>query len=988
MVLLKCCLLLTVSFSLINCFNISPSPNIILKRDSTKTLQNEKRSAYFGYTINLRKNSVIIGAPRSQSVLKLQKNINETGTIYKCDLNGSNINKECYPYTFDFLGNMETIDKEFDSNKEYQMLGGSMDGIGSESSTFIVCAPNLKDTNKIHDMYYTHGICYWVHETNGNITKSVQQVSSSTNKIISHAQMGFSVHVTEHEEFIIGAPGSNLGRGAFLRTPSNVFMYPNGVEIDSYFGYAVSSGYFTGLLNKELYYVASAPRANNVLILNGYSKNQVDLKLSGDQMGEYFGYTLLVEDFNNDGFSDIAVSAPFYSKNMQHEHGAVYIFLNNGIKESNSVKLTSDYELSGRFGTALSKIGDINLDGYNDIAITAPFEGNGVVYIYLGGLYGLSSKPSQIIKAPTSDAKSMFGHSISRGVDIDNNKYNDVAIGAPNSDIVYIYKSYPILQIITSLNSQKKRVLVNETEFTINVCAGYISPGSIIFEIDIKLTITAELRHNTSFTKGGIVTSFVKNTKLNSAPDCFDVIMYYICTTANVYMPIEIGMTYSLIKTELPTNSVFCETCVIEDPNNSKFTSLKIPFTTGCLKDICESDLLLIGSFVNITEPYILGSTTNIAVLYNITNFGEAAYLVELTIKIPSNVKLSKYPSNCNVNKEQTTMKCDVNVGKKLVKDEKLNFTAIFDVSLLSGTVFQVNAFVNSSSQEVKPVNNQHELKLVLEEFTNIELKGDSEPSFVTMIKETSTIKKVQNKYIIRNCGPSNVDEMIVTIFMPTSFITNFNHTIDLVNSSEVFIRDEFSNNIFVYKIDETSERDLISKKETVDYLKMHFGNMLSQSETFVSSNKTIYVNCTHPQDHIKCDEFCFIIKDFSKYQNYVFTIEYSLNMSQFDQIFNSTHTIFLFKLGSHLQRTLDIELKTIKVTENNPFIIIYSVAERRKSSTWIIIWSVILGTLLLALLTFGAYKCGFFKRPLKDARSIVDDETKDVNSYQSLEDL
>lgn len=141
--------------------------------------------------------------------------------------------------------------------------------------------------------------------------------------------------------------------------------------------------------------------------------------------------------------------------------------------------ITSDYEQSGRFGIALSKIGDINLDGYNDIAISAPFERNGVVYIYLGGHMGLSSKPSQILQAPTSDGLTMFGHSISRGVDIDNNSYNDVAIGAPNSDTVYIYKSYPVIKIETSLKYPNRQLFTNDTEFSITVCAKYISPRYI-----------------------------------------------------------------------------------------------------------------------------------------------------------------------------------------------------------------------------------------------------------------------------------------------------------------------------------------------------------------------------------------------------------------------------------------------------------------------------------------------------------------------------
>lgn len=222
MVLAKFFILLNVTVSLINCFNISPNPNIILKRDNTKTIKNETRSAFFGYTINLRKNSVLIGAPRSQSVLKSQKNINETGTIYKCDLIGSNVNKQCYPYTIDISGNRYLENSHFYSeNKEYQMLGASMDGLSSESNKFVVCAPNLKHDSlqlELREHYFVHGICYWVLDTKNNMPTKVFEIANSRQSLsinaMYHAQQGFSVHVTEkNEKFLIGVPGAERETG-------------------------------------------------------------------------------------------------------------------------------------------------------------------------------------------------------------------------------------------------------------------------------------------------------------------------------------------------------------------------------------------------------------------------------------------------------------------------------------------------------------------------------------------------------------------------------------------------------------------------------------------------------------------------------------------------------------------------------------------------------------------------------------------------------
>lgn len=54
------------------------------------------------------------------------------------------------------------------------------------------------------------------------------------------------------------------------------------------------------------------------------------------------------------------------------------------------------YFFDGRFGFALTNLGDLNKDGFEDIAIGAPYEGKGTVYIYLGSKNGIKKTPSQV----------------------------------------------------------------------------------------------------------------------------------------------------------------------------------------------------------------------------------------------------------------------------------------------------------------------------------------------------------------------------------------------------------------------------------------------------------------------------------------------------------------------------------------------------------------------------------------------------------------
>ncbi|CAO1405116.1 unnamed protein product [Diamesa tonsa] len=216
------------------------------------------------------------------------------------------------------------------------MLGGSMDGLSSESNKFVVCAPNLKDMSQIsvlRDWYFIHGICYWVSDTKNKKPTKVTQITNSRDSQSSaemyYAQQGFSIHVTEkNEEFLIGVPGadSKFSIGTVFRYKSNGRIervtIPNKIPAYSYFGYAVSSGYFSDS-KSDLFYIASAPRDGKVAIFYDlWNTINFYLALIGSQMGEYYGYSLLVEDFNNDTLPDLVVGAPLF--NYYFIHGICY----------------------------------------------------------------------------------------------------------------------------------------------------------------------------------------------------------------------------------------------------------------------------------------------------------------------------------------------------------------------------------------------------------------------------------------------------------------------------------------------------------------------------------------------------------------------------------------------------------------------------------------------------------------------------------------
>lgn len=91
-------------------------------------------------------------------------------------------------------------------------------------------------------------------------------------------------------------------------------------------------------------------------------------------------------------------SPPHY-QDGQFEHDFTLKPVNQTCCTAHSASCTNKNEPCGaRFGTAIAAVSDLNLDGFNDVAIGAPFENDhrGAVYIYHGDKTKLKEKFVQV----------------------------------------------------------------------------------------------------------------------------------------------------------------------------------------------------------------------------------------------------------------------------------------------------------------------------------------------------------------------------------------------------------------------------------------------------------------------------------------------------------------------------------------------------------------------------------------------------------------
>jgi len=89
--------------------------------------------------------------------------------------------------------------------------------------------------------------------------------------------------------------------------------------------------------------------------------------------------------------------------------------------------------VSSGFGHSVSGTGDINGDGFADVVVGA-WQANRA-FVYLGGAAGTSTMAAATLSGPSGN----FGVSVSDGGDVNGDGYADVAVGAYNASTVSVY---------------------------------------------------------------------------------------------------------------------------------------------------------------------------------------------------------------------------------------------------------------------------------------------------------------------------------------------------------------------------------------------------------------------------------------------------------------------------------------------------------------------------------------------------------------------
>lgn len=401
------------------------------------------------------------------------------------------------------------------------------------------------------------------------------------------------------------------------------------VNDDSYLGYSMVTGDFDGDRSEDV--AIGMPRGGNLvgrIVVNRWNMANI-FNITGRQIGEYFGYSLATSDVDGDGLDDLLIGAPMYTDpdNVEGKYdvGRVYILLQGGPTEEKrwtTEHIRDGYHSKGRFGLALTTLGDVNGDGYGDFAVGAPYdgpEGRGVVYIFHGSPMGPLAKPSQIIKSEQlvegAPYPRTFGFALSGGLDMDGNTYPDLAVGAYSSDQVFIFKSRPVAAVNaeTSFASNSKLISLDDRScqlvrdhkkvpcMLLTTCWSYTGrylPEQLDFDVSWLLDAKKLLNPRMFFLRDEGKNIRNQTIRLNYGQKyCLNETVYLLDKVQDKLTPLEVEARYNLRSSRPLDPMVRHRRSILEpviDQNREIVLRDAINIQKNCGPDnICEPDLKL-----------------------------------------------------------------------------------------------------------------------------------------------------------------------------------------------------------------------------------------------------------------------------------------------------------------------------------------------------------------------------------------------------------
>ncbi|XP_066527001.1 integrin alpha-5 [Hoplias malabaricus] len=980
--------------------------------------------SYFGYSVDFYmtrspSESIIVGAPKANTS---QPYIKEGGSVFYCPWSLGQAH--CTSVVFDREGDLNVTLNEtlFQAEfKSHQWFGAT---VRAHEDTVLACAPLYSwRTKQDTPQSDVTGSCFLSVK---NFTKFVEYAPCRTEihgeKNQGYCQGGFSADFTKEGKVVLGGPGSYFWQGQLISAMKEEIVkayYPGffltSVEgqiqtkqikeitfDDTYMGYSLTVGEFSGDNNEE--FVTGIPRGERlhgqVSILN--SSLETLKTFNGEQMGSYFGYSVAATDINNDGLMDLLVGAPMFmvrdSDGRLEELGRVYVYLQTGPLEFiPQLPHLTGTQTFGRFGSSIASLGDLNQDGFNDVAISSPFGGKaeeGLVFIYNGYAKGLREKPSQVLagqwasKAPPAPPAS-FGFTLRGGKDLDHNGYPDLIVGAFGVDKAVLYRSRPIVNTSatlsvypTMINPEEKVCTITNGNQTMHVSCVNLSfclsangkhlPEVLEFNVEVQLDRLKQKQ------KGAVRRALFLETQQASLQRKLRMPNNNrVCHETKIYLRDEKEFRDKL-------SSIFIALNFSLDPQaaadrhglqpilNYQTTELieqKAQILLDCGEDnICVPDLNL--TVYGDRKEVYMGDDNSLTLTFNARNDGGGAYEAELYVELPPEVDYSGIARNnesltqltCSYETENQTRYLSCDLGNPMKSGTNLWAGLRFTVPRLNDThkVVQFDMQIrskneNNSKSEVVPYMLKVEVK------ADVILQGVSRPDKVFLSPNGRVSKNVaveqevgppvEHIYELVNNGPSRISHTLLELKCPGSH--KFMYPLEVTTQGPVNCTTHGVVNPMKLKLQQTSTEKptLRNQEHHVEKRETHKGALADLTNLSCSSVECWTLQCS--------------VGLLDKGTSAILRVRSRLWAESF--VSKSYNKFVVECLASFKVEKMPYAIVPM-TTPSGAKKVVTSVDWNKPDSQydvplWIIILAILAGLLLLALLIYVLYKLGFFKR-------------------------
>ncbi|KAI4559664.1 hypothetical protein MJG53_018190 [Ovis ammon polii x Ovis aries] len=788
---------------------------------------------------------------------------------------------------------------------------------------------------------------------------AVEGTQSGTSSSFQHemSQEGFSSILTMDGP-VLGAVGSfSWSGGAFLypqnKNPTFINMSQEHVDMrDSYLGYSTELALWKGVQS---------------LILGAPRHQHTGKVVLFTQIGSYFGASLCSVDVNGDSSSDLVlIGAPHFYEQTQGGQVSVCPFPRGRTKwKCDAVLRGEPGQPWGRFGAALTALGDVNGDRLADVAVGAPGEqeNRGAVYLFHGtSELGISPSHSQrIAGSQLSLELQYFGHSLSGGQDLTQDGLVDLAVGARGHAL--LLRTLPVLKVNVTMKftppEVTKAVYQCWDELTTTVEAGQATVCLTIHKSsqdhlgDVQSSVTYDLALDPGRLISRAVFDETKNWTLTRrktlglGEHCDSMKLLLPDCVEDIVNPIILRLNFSLVGEPIASSQNLRP--VLAVGSQDLFTAslnvtpqLNITFFEA--KDLVFSFSYVLTAPLTLSAPppcqslgqletLVVGSSLELNVTVVVSNEGEDSYGTVISFHYPAGLSYRRTLPIQQPGQRPLRLACEaLPTGNEGLRSSSCSinhpifregimgiFIVTFDVSYKAtlGDKFHLRA--NISSENNKPTSNkttsQLELPVKYAVYTVISRQEESTKYFNFSASDQKSRKEAEHRYRVNNLSQR---ELAISVHFWVPVLLNGVVVWDVVlvaPSQDCSIADclRFRCDIPSFGVQE--ELDFILKGN----LSFGWASQLLQKKTLVVS-----------------------------------MAEVTFNRSVYTQISGQE---------AFLRAQVEMVLEEYEVYSPMPLLVSSSMG----------------GLLLLAFITALLYKCGFFKRQYKE---MMDNKPEDTAAF------